>query len=171
MLFSNSSHNIDNEESMIYSLVEEIYQSEKKISNINQKQQNDQNNPILREIMKLNQKKKEFESNLNQNKIECESHLTNNENQIKIKELGINSRKLKLSQLKNKLNNFNPINFQNLILSKFILENYQNEFLNNEQIENIILSSQMVNENVEEISNLKNDINDFQTNNEVLMNL
>ena len=40
MLFSGSSHNLDNEESMIYSLVEEIYQNEKKISNINQKQQN-----------------------------------------------------------------------------------------------------------------------------------
>ena len=97
--------------------------------------------------------------------------MTNNENQIKIKELAINSIKLKLTQLKNKLNSFNPMNFQNLLLSKYILENYQNEFLNNEQIENIILNSQMVNENVEEISNLKNDINDFQTNNEVLLNL
>ena len=171
MLFSGSSHNLDNEESMIYSLVEEIYQNEKKISNINQKQQNNKNNPILREILKLTQKKKEFESNLNQNQIAFESHLTNNENQIKIKELAINSIKLKLTQLKNKLNSFNPMNFQNLLLSKYILENYQNEFLNNEQIENIILNSQMVNENVEEISNLKNDINDFQTNNEVLLNL
>ena len=171
MFFSNSTNNLENEESMIYSLVEEIYQNEKKISNINQKQQYNQNNPILREIIKLNQKKKEFEANLNQNQIEFESHLSNNENQIKIKELSINSLKLKLSQLKNKLNTFNPINFQNLILSKYILENYQNEFLNNEQIENIILNSQMINENIEEISNLKNNINDFQTNNEVLLNL
>ena len=58
MFFSNSTNNLENEESIIYSLVEEIYQNEKKISNINQKQQNNQNNPFLREIIKLNQKKK-----------------------------------------------------------------------------------------------------------------
>ena len=78
MFFSNSTNNLENEESMIYSLVEEIYQNEKKISNINQKQQYNQNNPFLREIIKLNQKKKEFEANLNQIQIEFESHLTNN---------------------------------------------------------------------------------------------
>jgi hypothetical protein len=171
MFISNSSNNLENEESMIYALVEEIYQNEKKISNINQKQQNINNNPLIREITKLNQKKKEIDSNFNQNQIELESHLTNNGNQIKIKELSINSIKLKLSQLKNKLNSFNPINFQNLILSKFILENYQNDFLNNEQIETIILNSQMINENVEEISDLKNNINDFQNSSEDLFNL
>ena len=52
MFFSNSTNNLENEESMIYSLVEEIYQNEKKISNINQKQQYNQNNPFLREIIK-----------------------------------------------------------------------------------------------------------------------
>ena len=62
MFFSNSTNNLENEESMIYSLVEEIYQNEKKISNINQKQQYNQNNPFLREIIKLNQKKKELMS-------------------------------------------------------------------------------------------------------------
>ncbi len=154
-----------NEEEFIHNLVNDIYQNEKKISEIQNNQNNNDINSKENEINQLKSKESELKSNLNQSKIDYENSLKKIKNEIEIKENDLNKTNEQINELKNKLLNFNPISFKNKTISNLILSNsFNNNFLSNEQISDLIENSKKKkksNENekkklqLENIQNLK----------------
>ena len=160
-----------NEETLIHSLVDDIYKAESKINEITQNQNEfNDNNPQLKEIKDLKDKKEKLQKNLTEISSSLLSYLSNNDTQIKIKQVTINDLNNQINQLKDKLSNFNPISFQSLTLSKYILSNNTNNFLTKEQINEIILDSKQTNNYGNEIFKYKKDIDNYEFNKNNILN-
>ena len=158
-MYSNSINCPSNEEILIHSLVDDIYKAESKINEINQNQNEyNENNPQQKEIKKLEGKKEKLQKSLTDISSSLLIYLSNNDTQIKVKQTTINDLNVQINQLKNKLSKFNPINFQSLILSKYILSNNLNEFLTKEQINEIIIDSKKSKTHESNILKYKKDI-------------
>ena len=171
MYSSNTNDYPINEETLIHSLVDDIYKAESKINEItqNQNEYND-NNPQLKQIKELEEKKGKLQKNLTEISSSLLSYLSNNDTQIKIKQVTINDLNNQINQLKDKLSTFNPISFQSLTLSKYILSNNTNNFLTKEQINEIILDSKQTNNYGNEIFKYKKDIENYETNKNNILN-
>ena len=171
MYSSNMNNYPINEETLIHSLVDDIYKAESKINEITQNQNEfNDNNPQLKEIKDLKDKKEKLQKNLTEISSSLLSYLSNNDTQIKIKQVTINDLNNQINQLKDKLSNFNPISFQSLTLSKYILSNNTNNFLTKEQINEIILDSKQNNNYGNEIFKYKKDIENYETNKNIILN-
>ena len=152
-----------NEEEFIHNLVNDIYQNEKKISEIQNNQNNNDINSKENEINQLKSKESELKSNLNQSKIDYENSLKKFQFEIEQKQNDLNKTNEQINELKNKLLNFNPISFKNKSISNLILSNsFNNNFLSNEQIQDLIENSKTkknTNENEKkkfQLENMKN---------------
>ena len=129
-----------NEENIILNLVEEIYNAEKKISEIQIEQNKfDDNNPDSIEIDSLFIKKNNLINKKNKIINEYDSKLNLNEKEIENKKNSLIDINNQLKTIKNKLFNFDTINFKNNLLNQFILMNNFNDFFSNEQIDNIFI--------------------------------
>ena len=162
-----------NEETLIHSIVDDIYKAESKITEINQNQNEyNENNPHQKEIKKLEEKKEKLQKNLTEISSTLLTYISNNDAQIKVKQATINDLNIQINQLKDKLSQFNPINFQSLTLSKYILSNNLNDFLTSEQINDIIIDSKKIKSHENEILKYKKDIESYEINkNNILINI
>ena len=177
----NVKNNINEEEEMIANLMDDIFQYEKKIQEVNNLLNNN-NSDINKNQSKLSELKLK-KNNLNQKKLELEENLAHNlknkDTQIKLKESMKNEIDNKIQEYKYKLNTLDSLTF-NPILSKQIFSNnkLKNEILSNEQINDILIkikdlknsidednkaiTNDILNINKEEEKNLNNNINNLK---------
>ncbi len=81
-----------NEETLIHSIVDDIYKAESKITEINQNQNEyNENNPHQKEIKKLEEKKEKLQKNLTEISSTLLTYISNNDAQIKVKQTTIDN--------------------------------------------------------------------------------
>ena len=149
---------ISNEELLIRGLVDDIYQMEEKINLLNESLNKDNGQNIsLKRIEKL----KSIKSYLIQQKIALNDSLLletkNNSDIIQEKVDQIKDIENILESKKNELIDLNIVTFKCSTLKKYILANGSNDFLNEEQINEIIFDDQVYCNN-SEIQKLKREI-------------
>ena len=155
----NVKNNINEEEEMIANLMNDIFQYEKKIQEVNNLLNNN-NADINKNQSKLSELKLK-KNNLNQKKLEIEenfSHnLKNKDTQIKLKESMKDEIENKIQEYKYRLNTLNSLTF-NPIISKEILSNnkLKNDILSNEQINDILIK-------IKDIKNISDEDNKIIT--------
>ena len=162
-----------NEETLIHWLVDDIYQAESKITEINQNQlEYNENNQQQIEIKKLEEEKEKLKKNLTEISSSLLSYLSNNNSLIKEKQNLINDLNNQINQLKEKLSKFNPVTFQSLTLSKYILSNNSIEFLTKEQINQIIIDSKKSQTHGNEFQKFQLEIDNYEINkNNIISNI
>ena len=157
---------------IILSLVEEIMKLEEKIKKLKNSLSN-QNNPeeIKKEINNLKKTKNELNKQINELSVNLLLDISNKENLIKKKRYQIKDINKKINNYKNILSTYNTLSFNSPLLKKYISSNKMNQFLSDEQIDDIMSKTQTIynNENLiqkyekeyitnkEELNNIEND--------------
>ena len=144
----NYNKDTNKEEISIKNLIKEIYDLKLKLSKLNSSKIN--NNiiePKIKKLSSLQNSKKNLENNISEIKNTLSLEFKKNEISKEHKKVLINEIESKIIETKTKMNllnnnnNFNFTSFNSLLLIKYIYENKiieNNDFLSNQQIENII---------------------------------
>ena len=146
------------EEQIIYNLVDDIYQAEAKISEINQTLPDSFNNPSNEDIENNLQKEKELAQKLTEIESEATKNINQAESIIEQKHNSIKEIDKEITELKSNLNQYNPLTFKSALLSKYILTRTQNDFLTSEQLEEILNGLNCNDDNTIELQKTKVDI-------------
>ena len=157
---------------IILSLVEEIMKLEEKIKELKNSVSN-QDNPeeTQKEINNLKKTKNELNKQINELSVNLLLDISNKENLIKKKSYQIKDINKKINNYKNILSTYNTLSFNSPLLKKYISSNKMNQFLSDEQIDDIMSKTQTIynNENLiqkyekeyitnkEELNNIEND--------------
>ena len=166
------------EEKEIKLLVDDIYEYEEKILEINTYLEKNKSQNSEANIISLKKKENSYKDKLNLNKIKSNDEIKKKQNMIEAKKKILKDIENQISSYISKLSEFNTLSFNSLIMTKYIISNNINEFLTKEQIDNIINSSmkeenkiieEKGNENKkenmnEEIEKIKNKINEIKEN-------
>ena len=167
-----------NEEILIRAQVDEIYQIEEKINLLSEQlNKADTKNIFMKKIEEL----KNYRNNLIEKKMKLNSvfctEMKKINDEIKSKYNLFQNMENNITSLKNELISYNTLNFQNLKLRKYILsnnvkmniENSDNFFLNEKEINDIILEeSEEINDS--EIKKLKRDIEINKVSENIIIN-
>ena len=131
---------INNEEEIIISLMNEIFQYENKIKEINNilMNNNSNKNKNFIELSNLKKEKLILQEKISELGQKIEEKKRIKEEQINFKELMINEIKNKIEEYKYQINTFNFLNFEPFISEKLISNKNKNDILTNEQINEII---------------------------------
>ena len=136
---------------IILSLVEEISKLEEKIK-ILKKSISENYNPAdkKKEIEKLKIEKNELTKEMDEFSVNLLLNTSNKENLIKKKSYIIKDLTKKINNYKNILSSYNILSFRSPILKKYINSNKLNNFLSDEQIDDIMSKTQTIynNENL-----------------------
>ena len=144
----NYNKDTNKEEISIKNLIKEIYDLKLKLSKLNSSNIN--NNiiePKIKKLSSLKNSRKNLENNISEIKNTLSLEFKKNEISKEHKKVLINEIESKIIETKTKMNllnnnnNFNFTSFNSLLLIKYIYENKiieNNDFLSNQQIENII---------------------------------
>lgn len=147
------------EEKAIKSLVDEIYEYEEKIVEINSYLEKNKSNDVDTNIPLLKKKENSFKDKLNLIKIKANDEINKKQNMIAAKQKILNDIETQINSYISKLSEFNTLSFNSLIMTKYIISNNINEFLSKEQIDNIINNSIKEEPKISEIkSNTSNKI-------------
>lgn len=146
------------EEQIIYNLVDDIYQAEAKISEINQTLTDSVNNPTNEDIENNLKKEKELNQKLKEIESEAMKNINQTESIIDQKNISIKEIDKEITDLKSNLNQYNPLTFKSALLSKYILTRTQNDFLTSEQLEEILNGLNCNDDNTIELQKTKVDI-------------
>ena len=166
------------EEKEIKLLVDDIYEYEEKILEINAYLEKNKSQNSEANITSLKKKENSYKDKLNLIKIKSNDEIKKKQNMIEAKKKILKDIENQISSYISKLSEFNTLSFNSLIMTKYIISNNINEFLTKEQIDNIINSSmkeenkiieEKGNENKkenmnEEIEKIKNKINEIKEN-------
>jgi len=166
------------EEKAIKLLVDDIYEYEEKILEINSYLEKFQTQNSETNINSLKKKENIFKDKLNLIKIKSNDEIKTKQNMITAKKKILKDIETQISSYISKLSEFNTLSFNSLIMTKYIISNNINEFLTKEQIDNIINSSikeenkiieekgnNVLKDNLnEEIEKIKNKINQIKEN-------
>ena len=166
------------EEKAIKLLVDDIYEYEEKILEINSYLEKFQTQNSETNINSLKKKENIFKDKLNLIKIKSNDEIKTKQNMITAKKKILKDIENQISTYISKLSEFNTLSFNSLIMTKYIISNNINEFLTKEQIDNIINSSikeenkiieekgnNVLKDNLnEEIEKIKNKINQIKEN-------
>ena len=166
------------EEKEIKLLVDDIYEYEEKILEINTYLEKNKSQNSEANITSLKKKENSYKDKLNLIKIKSNDEIKKKQNMIEAKKKILKDIENQISSYISKLSEFNTLSFNSLIMTKYIISNNINEFLTKEQIDNIINSSmkeenkiieEKGNENKkenmnEEIEKIKNKINEIKEN-------
>ena len=139
---NNSNSEIEDEETVIQKLIEDIYKVEEKINLLsNNSDSKTKNEPKLKKLSELNNIKNDLIKNISQYNNSLSLEMKKNDISSEHKKILINELEQKINENKNKLNSFNTLNFKNLSLIKYIFSNkVEDGFLSKEQIEDVINS-------------------------------
>ena len=166
------------EEKAIKLLVDDIYEYEEKILEINSYLEKFQTQNSETNINSLKKKENIFKDKLNLIKIKSNDEIKTKQNMITAKKKILKDIETQISLYISKLSEFNTLSFNSLIMTKYIISNNINEFLTKEQIDNILNSSikeenkiieekgnNVLKDNLnEEIEKIKNKINQIKEN-------
>ena len=147
------------EEKVIKSLVDDIYEYEEKILEINSYLEKNQNNNSDTELL-LRKKENSFKDKLNLIKIKLNDEISKKQNIISAKQKILNDIENQINIYISKLSEFNTLSFNSLIMTKYIISNNINEFLTKEQIDDIINNSIKEEDKNEEINKENNNLED-----------
>ena len=147
------------EEKIIKSLVDDIYEYEEKILEINSilEQSTNQSN-YDENLIILKKKENELRDKINLIKIKENDEINKKKNLINVKQNILNNIDNQLNEYINKLTTFNTLSFSSLIMTKYIISNNINEFLTKEQIDDIINNSGHFSQN-NNINNVEKELN------------
>ena len=130
------------EEKIIKSLVDDIYDYEEKILEINSILEKSTNQSNFDEnLIILKRKQNELKDKINLIKIQENDEINKKLNIINVKQNILNNIENQLNECINKLTTYNTLSFSSLIMTKYIISNNINEFLTKEQIDDIINNS------------------------------
>ena len=160
------------ETSRIISLVNDIYKLEDKISCLkNQANFEDNSDNKNKELENLKKNKKKLNKEINELTVNTLIDTSNKENKIKKSIYLIKELKKKINNYKNILTTYNTLSFSSPILKKYILSNKMNQFLTDEQIDDIMSKTQTIykNDNLiqkteKEISLNREELNNIENN-------
>ena len=155
-ILENELENETEEERIIKSLVDDIYEYEEKILEINSfLEKNTSDYKYDENIINLKKKENEVKDKINLIKIQNNDEINKKQNIINVKQNILNNIEKQLNEYINKLTTFNTLSFSSLTMTKYIISNNINEFLTKEQINDIINNSIQQNQN-NNIINLNN---------------
>ena len=154
------------EEKIIKSLVDDIYEYEEKIleiSSILEKSTSQSGHD--ENIIILKKKENELKNKINLIKIQENDEINKKQNLINAKQNLLNNIDNQINEYINQLNTYNTLSFSSLIMTKYIISNNINEFLTKEQIDDIINNSMQEGKNLDKndkdmMNNLENEINE-----------
>ena len=166
------------EEKEIKLLVDDIYEYEEKILEINTYLEKNKSQNSEANITSLKKKENSYKDKLNLIKIKSNDEIKKKQNMIEAKKKVLEDIENQISSYISKLSEFNTLSFNSLIMTKYIISNNINEFLTKEQIDNIINSSMKEENKIieekgkenkkenmnEEIEKIKNKINEIKEN-------
>ena len=166
------------EEKEIKLLVDDIYEYEEKILEINTYLEKNKSQNSEANIISLKKKENSYKDKLNLIKIKSNDEIKKKQNMIEAKKKILKDIENQISSYISKLSEFNTLSFNSLIMTKYIISNNINEFLTKEQIDNIINSSMKEENKIieekgkenkkenmnEEIEKIKNKINEIKEN-------
>ena len=166
------------EEKEIKLLVDDIYEYEEKILEINTYLEKNKSQNSEANITSLKKKENSYKDKLNLIKIKSNDEIKKKQNMIEAKKKILKDIENQISSYISKLSEFNTLSFNSLIMTKYIISNNINEFLTKEQIDNIINSSMKEENKIieekgkenkkenmnEEIEKIKNKINEIKEN-------
>ena len=144
------------EEKEIKSLVDDIYDYEEKILEINDYLEKSQSSDSDTNVNILRKKENNLKDELNLIKIKTDDEIAKKQNIISSKKKILSDIETQINTYISKLSEFNTLSFNSLIMTKYIISNNLNEFLTKEQIDNIINSSTKEEDKTEEINNINN---------------
>ena len=144
------------EEKEIKSLVDDIYDYEEKILEINDYLEKSQSSDSDNNVNILRKKENNLKDELNLIKIKTDDEIAKKQNIISSKKKILSDIETQINTYISKLSEFNTLSFNSLIMTKYIISNNLNEFLTKEQIDNIINSSTKEEDKTEEINNINN---------------
>ena len=144
------------EEKEIKSLVDDIYDYEEKILEINDYLEKSQSSDSDNNLNILRKKENNLKDELNLIKIKTDDEIAKKQNIISSKKKILSDIETQINTYISKLSEFNTLSFNSLIMTKYIISNNLNEFLTKEQIDNIINSSTKEEDKTEEINNINN---------------
>lgn len=147
-MYSNEVEITSHEEQIIRELVDDIYQAEAKISEINQAQTESPSKEQYKQIEELQLKVFTLKEKLKQASSEKEKEIASKEKIIQQKQSEIDDVNNEINDLKKKLIQFNPVSFKSVILSGYAVNN-ANKFLTGEQIEEVLTQSKGENNSVQ----------------------
>ena len=150
------------EEKEIKQLVDDIYEFEEKISEINSYLEKIPSTDSDENIVSLKKKENSFKDKLNLIKIKINDEISKKQNMISLKQKMLIDIENQINLYISKLSEFNTLSFNSLVMTKYIISNNINEFLTKEQIDDIINNSIKEGDNKEELKN--NNIEDIDTN-------
>ena len=150
------------EEKVIKTLVDDIYDYEEKILEINSYLEKCQTNDNDNNLSLLRKKENSFKDKLNLINIKANDDIKKKQNIISAKQKILNDIENQINIYISKLSEFNTLSFNSLIMTKYIISNNLNEFLTKEQIDDIINNSvkeEDKKENINDNNNLENNLN------------
>ena len=144
------------EEKVIKTLVDDIYDYEEKILEINSYLEKCQTNDSDNNLALLRKKDNSFRDKLNLINIKANDDIKKKQNIISAKQKILNDIENQINIYISKLSEFNTLSFNSLIMTKYIISNNLNEFLTKEQIDDIINNSVKEEDKKEEIKDNNN---------------
>ena len=144
------------EEKVIKTLVDDIYDYEEKILEINSYLEKCQTNDNDNNLSLLRKKENSFKDKLNLITIKANDDIKKKQNIISAKQKILNDIENQINIYISKLSEFNTLSFNSLIMTKYIISNNLNEFLTKEQIDDIINNSVKEEDKKEDIKDNNN---------------
>ena len=144
------------EEKVIKTLVDDIYDYEEKILEINSYLEKCQTNDNDNNLSLLRKKENSFRDKLNLINIKANDDIKKKQNIISAKQKILNDIENQINIYISKLSEFNTLSFNSLIMTKYIISNNLNEFLTKEQIDDIINNSVKEEDKKEDIKDNNN---------------
>ena len=135
---------------IILSLITEISNLEEKISNLKKASNEGKNESLKTELENLKQTKNKLNKEINTFQMNLLLDISNKNNQIKKKQYSIKEITKKIYNYKNILSSYDNLAFNSPVLKKYIMTNNYNQFLTDEQIDDILSKTQSIvkNENL-----------------------
>ena len=135
---------------IILSLITEISNLEEKIANLKKASNEGKNESLKTELENLKQTKNKLNKEINTFQMNLLLDISNKNNQIKKKQYSIKEITKKIYNYKNILSSYDNLAFNSPVLKKYIMTNNYNQFLTDEQIDDILSKTQSIvkNENL-----------------------
>ena len=154
---------------IILSLITEISNIEEKISNLKKTSNEGKNEALKTEIENIKQTKNRINKEINTFSMNLLLDISNKNNLIKKKQYLIKEITKKIYNYKSILSSYDNLAFNSPVLKKYIMTNNYNQFLTDEQIDDILSKTQSIvkNENLiqkteKECLEKKNELNSIQ---------
>ena len=132
---------------LIFSLITEISNLEEKKSQMKNGSNTDNNSSLKSEIEKIKQSKEKINKELKSLSMNLLLDISNKDNLIKKKKYSLKEISKKINNYKNILSTYENLAFNSPLLKKYLFSNNYNQFLSDEQIDDILSKTQNITKN------------------------